>query len=532
VAVAAVGAVEEANDEVRFTHDGTHGVLLNHEIRPRDYAKNPVGTDARRLMEVVSKERLGRVVLSIVFDVSKAHRRILIDERDWGLMGCTCEETPPQAPEDPFDFNRVGTYGMGSASYWWSRMGTLIVRAMHYILGERWAAYMLLYVDDGKATAFGPHLYTSLVLAVATFVIFRFPLKWEKTGGGLSFDYVGYHMDWETFRIGINIKRAAWLTSWCRDVVRRGVICRQELAEVMGRWVFVGRVLDEVRPFLGPLFAWLASMSPNAKRRLPAMIRLLLGFLEEILETTPTVTCEMEETDAGELFRADARADGSEVELGGWECGGGQTTKEARWWSLKLTKKQIPWAFERGEDPKRVISSLELLASLICLLLFTPSSSTSMNPRRYLVKISGGTDNQGNGYLIDKYMTTAFPSCCILMQLARACARRGIVLSLNWREREQNQEADDLSNSVFTRFDLRNRVHVSYEDLELSFMNTLLKKGTELYKEVKEAREQKKEAQKGYWRGGPKRLKKLRVRAPWNQDYPDLASIDSSNADH
>jgi len=52
------------------------------------------------------------------------------------------------------------------------------------------------------------------------------------------------------------------------------------------------------------------------------------------------------------------------------------------------------------------------------------------------------------------------------------------------------------------------------------------------YKEVKEAREQKREAQKRYWRGGPKRLKKLRVRAPWNQEYPDLALTDSSNADH
>ena len=59
-------------------------------------------------------------------------------------------------------------------------------------------------------------------------------------------------------------------------------------------------------------------------------------------------------------FRADARAEGDEVVVGGWLCQGGRAPKEAPWYSVRITRKNMPWVFARGE-PFRNIAALELL---------------------------------------------------------------------------------------------------------------------------------------------------------------------------
>ena len=46
--VAAIGAVEQIGKEWRFTHDATHGVRVNHYIKPRDKIRSPMGGDVKR----------------------------------------------------------------------------------------------------------------------------------------------------------------------------------------------------------------------------------------------------------------------------------------------------------------------------------------------------------------------------------------------------------------------------------------------------------------------------------------------------
>ena len=131
--MAAVGAVEQGEEDWRFTHDGTHGVLINQFIKPRDKSRFPLGEDVKRVMEEISQEAEDSPVTSIVFDISKAHRRVMIDEEDWGLQACSVESDPPSRPEDEIYLNTVGTYGIASAAYWWSRLGVMGVRNIFYL---------------------------------------------------------------------------------------------------------------------------------------------------------------------------------------------------------------------------------------------------------------------------------------------------------------------------------------------------------------------------------------------------------------
>jgi hypothetical protein len=123
---------------------------------------------------------------------------------------------------------------------------------------------------------------------------------------------------------------------------------------------------------------------------------------------------------------------------------------------------------------------------------------------------------------MEKGMTTTFPACVVLMESCIQLKRRGLLLDLEWRRREENVEADDLSNGDFGKFCKDKRIPLKAEELNFEVLNRLMKRGEELYKQM-----QKDKADPGKARpdafGGLRRLRKipkLRIRAPWNDPYP------------
>ena len=72
---------------------------------------------------------------------------------------------------------------------------------------------------------------------------------------------------------------------------------------------------------------------------------------------------------AGEVFRIDAAADPDGITVGGWEVFGAKEPKEARWFSVKVTRKSCPWLYLKGE-PFRTIAAAELLAVTLAVMVF------------------------------------------------------------------------------------------------------------------------------------------------------------------
>ena len=60
---------------------------------------------------------------------------------------------------------------------------------------------------------------------------------------------------------------------------------------------------------------------------------------------------------------------------------------------------------------------------------------------------TGATDNQGNSFVVSKFMSTKFPLTLLLMELAEQLRSRGLELHLTWLPREMNQPPDDLSST-------------------------------------------------------------------------------------
>ena len=218
--------------------------------------------------------------------------------------------------------------------------------------------------------------------------------------------------------------------------------------------------------------------------------------------------------DLGMAFRADAKAEGQLVRLGGWECIGGTQPSRARWFAVELDRQNAPWAFARGE-PFRTIASLELFATLLCVKLFGKEWPTGA---RGVLRLQGLTDNLGNTYAMTRLMSSKFPLLVILGELASQLREKAISLDLVWAPRDQNEEADALTNEDYSAFDPSRRITVDIQSVEWIILPRLLEAADRIYAEVKARREEHPRAPQPAVATMPPRSRArvpLRQRDPW-----------------
>lgn len=161
-------------------------------------------------------------------------------------------------------------------------------------------------------------------------------MKWPKTLGVIIADYVGYWLDWKHFRVGISQRRAEWLIDWTTQVLTHGFVEMEEFGSVLGRWSCVAQILENDRPFWGPLFAWSAAAPRRGVLALPLMVGLALKWLAHTLRRRSTIDSREMPDLVGAIFMTDAEASREAMSLGigGWRCAGGVATKDAKWFSL------------------------------------------------------------------------------------------------------------------------------------------------------------------------------------------------------
>ena len=90
------------------------------------------------------------------------------------------------------------------------------------------------------------------------------------------------------------------------------------------------------------------------------------------------------------------------------------------------------------------------------------------------VAVYAGTDNRANEALTLKRATTKWPLMALNMQMSSMLSRARLGLNLQWRPREENTEADDLTNERFNDFYPKLRVEVSWQSLDLSILHALV----------------------------------------------------------
>ena len=93
----------------------------------------------------------------------------------------------------------------------------------------------------------------------------------------------------------------------------------------------------------------------------------------------------------------------------------------------------------------------------------------------HVLRCGGGTDNKATGPLVQRRLSTKWPLMILLMDYLGYCEEVGVRCELDWRPRDANIEADEITNGKFTSFSLANRIFVRWEDITLPMVQLLMK---------------------------------------------------------
>ena len=300
------------------------------------------------------------------------------------------------------------------------------------------------------------------------------------------------------------------MIGWYNKVLTDGLILMRELREALGRMVFVYGAIKADKAFLAPLFSFLATRPLGACVEVPLYVRMAVTWLRDRLLRRRAQEVAVAQPNHGALFRVDAKAEGMTVAIGGWapavDHSGAVRTDRSKWFSLRLSESDAPWAFAKGL-PARSISALELLASTVGLILLAPE----VKPGRGAVVATGWTDSQVATAVVAKGISTTFPLCCVAMELAAQQEARGLELGLEWAPRGHNAEADALADGRTDGFDPSLRVGAKLSDIKWLALPGLLKAGEEFYKSHRKRPPQTQEERPAKALAGGR----LRDREPW-----------------
>ena len=223
------------------------------------------------------------------------------------------------------------------------------------------------------------------------------------------------------------------------------------IEEGLGRIMFVAGALEHERPFLlGPLYIFLTLHPRNAVRCVPAYLAFFLEFLSRSVARERHYDCREFLKKPRVALRVDAQASATRTGIGGWLPYLGKNGEVDRcrspWFSLEIKRETRPWTFERGDKPALLISTLEALAVLMALKLYHGDEPGSNATSVTLAPTF--TDIRGNNTVLNRVMSTKFPSSALLMAFSMFLKKSKIRALVEWAPQESNKEADEVANGV------------------------------------------------------------------------------------
>ena len=463
LAVASIGLQKKPDKpdgapDFRVTHDGTFRVGVNNKIRPQDQASAATAKDIRSVVKAVHE--VGGDFVGMAADAKDAHRSIPIREEDWGWQACD------PTGNDILALNTCGTYGIGSAHYWFARAFAGVLRLFHYCCGWIAPMFLLAFADDTLLLVQEP-AHCRVHLAFMWFLdVLEVPMSWRKCRGGRDLSWIGFYIILTSHRLGLSQSRGEWVISWCKRTAAAPTVVIGEFSEGLGRLGFAVSALVHEKPFLAPLYSFQALHADRARVPVPLFVRMILEWIALRVARRKTVPCAERRSPCCVAFRVDAKAEGMQVAVGGWAPKAGIDGRPdpwlSEWFAVELTEQSAPWAFCRGE-PFKTIMALELFATVAAVALLGPGAIGGGGLDAQVVLPSVG-DNLGATQVVTKGISTRFPLSLVAMELSARLEAMGARLDAQWAPRELNQEADDLSNMKTEAFDPRLRKGTSHAD--------------------------------------------------------------------
>ena len=98
-----------------------------------------------------------------------------------------------------------------------------------------------------------------------------------------------------------------------------------------------------------------------------------------------------------------------------------------------------------------------------------------------VLSVGGLTDNSGNRFAVTKMLSTKWPLTAFVAELAAQLEKRQILFQMDWVPREQNQEADAITNGNTEWLSESNEIVVDLGKLPFIILPELLSEGSFFY---------------------------------------------------
>ena len=133
-------------------------------------------------------------------------------------------------------------------------------------------------------------------------------------------------------QLGLTQSRTDWMVGWIEKHLLVPVVIG-DFRTFIHRLGYAFTVAPHDRPFLGPLHAWIAVHNDSTCIALPAMVKLILKWFSARLQLRRVTKAVVRPRAVQEAFRADAKAEGDKIVLGGWSRAQTLGLRRGSWWS-------------------------------------------------------------------------------------------------------------------------------------------------------------------------------------------------------
>ena len=183
-------------------------------------------------------------LMGLSLDVKAAHKRVVLRQSEWGLVGFSLD--------NELYFYKVTPFGGVFSAAWWSRLGGWMLRCFHRLL---WLSHTgLLYVDDFLFFQDAQIMPVSAALLCIFCQLTKIPISWGKCELGGSICWIGWIFHISAGFLEIPNDKITKLKKYLVDLQRSSKTTRKVLEKFIGLCMWITQLFPYMRIWLHYLY--------------------------------------------------------------------------------------------------------------------------------------------------------------------------------------------------------------------------------------------------------------------------------------
>ena len=186
----------------------------------------------------------GRTWRALSLDIRAAHKQVRLAAQDQGLVAFTFQGN--------FYHYKVAHFGAKFSAFWWSRVGSLLIRLLHEVLGA--PHRLFIYVDDilllSPAHTFDDHAWLTIVFLM----VLGTPLSWRKTQLGFRINWIGWQLDLDSMTVKLMDDKVSRLGEHLTELLTAKTVTEKQLQQILGMLIWFTSIAKHLRPHLSEVY--------------------------------------------------------------------------------------------------------------------------------------------------------------------------------------------------------------------------------------------------------------------------------------